>query len=192
MAGRRPTPTAIKRQKGNPGRRPLPTDEPKPLVGKPTCPRWLPKGAKQIFRQLVRHLEPLRVLTRCEPMLAPMALTLWRWQQAELAIEAAIEAATPEDGAPVLTETIKTKGGGTYRQQLPEIAIARSYLKDARALAIEYGLTAASRVKVHMIGADVQNAIDMILDGHTDMTTALGPELSAEELEQIECADAEN
>jgi len=38
MAGRRPKPRALKLITGNPGRRPIPDDEPEPELGRPAEP----------------------------------------------------------------------------------------------------------------------------------------------------------
>ena len=39
--GRKPKPTAIKELEGNPGKRPLNANEPKPERKAPRCPGWL-------------------------------------------------------------------------------------------------------------------------------------------------------
>ena len=45
--GRKPTPTAIKVLEGNPGKRPLNANEPKPKKKAPRCPSWLEDEAKK-------------------------------------------------------------------------------------------------------------------------------------------------
>ena len=56
------TPTHLKLVKGNPGRRPLPTSEPKPR-GKPTCPAWLSIEAKREWRRMAVEMHALGLLT---------------------------------------------------------------------------------------------------------------------------------
>lgn len=46
--GRKPTPTAIKVLEGNPGKRPLNANEPKPKKKAPRCPSWLEEEAKRM------------------------------------------------------------------------------------------------------------------------------------------------
>ena len=49
MIGRPPVPTAIKRIRGNPGRYPLPEDEPKPPRGIPEAPEHLSELARKAW-----------------------------------------------------------------------------------------------------------------------------------------------
>ena len=44
--GRKPKPTAVKVLEGNPGKRSLNTNEPKPVKKAPRCPAWLEDEAK--------------------------------------------------------------------------------------------------------------------------------------------------
>ncbi len=45
--GRKPKPTALKVLEGNPGKRPLNLNEPKPEKKAPKCPSWLEPEAKK-------------------------------------------------------------------------------------------------------------------------------------------------
>ena len=47
MAGRKPKPTSLKVLEGNPGKRQLNPNEPKPDASVPKCPAWLSKEAKR-------------------------------------------------------------------------------------------------------------------------------------------------
>lgn len=49
--GRKPTPTAIKKLEGNPGKRPLNKSEPKPIRKAPFCPKWLEVEAKKEWQR---------------------------------------------------------------------------------------------------------------------------------------------
>lgn len=42
--GRKPKPTAIKELEGNPGKRPLNANEPRPERKAPRCPAWLDRS----------------------------------------------------------------------------------------------------------------------------------------------------
>lgn len=61
--GRHPKPTELKRIEGNPGKRPLSDDEPKPagLVGE--APEWLDEIGRMKWNQKRAVLEPLGLLT---------------------------------------------------------------------------------------------------------------------------------
>ena len=61
--GRKPKPTAIKELEGNPGKRLLNADEPKPERKVPPCPKWLEPEAKKEWRRLSKQLEQIGVLT---------------------------------------------------------------------------------------------------------------------------------
>lgn len=61
--GRPKIPTAVKRLNGNPGKRPLPENEPEPDRTPPTCPAWLTAEAKREWRRVAPELERLGLLT---------------------------------------------------------------------------------------------------------------------------------
>jgi phage terminase small subunit len=54
--GRPPKPTALKVLEGNPGKRPLNQNEPKPEKKAPNCPSWLLPDAKKEWRRLSKEL----------------------------------------------------------------------------------------------------------------------------------------
>jgi len=64
--GHNKKPTALKILEGNPGKRPLPTNEPKPIPLAPKCPAWLPKLAKRKWKELSPKLEALGLLTELD------------------------------------------------------------------------------------------------------------------------------
>lgn len=64
--GRKPKPTAIKVLEGNPGKRPLNANEPKPEKKSPKCPSWLEPEAKKEWRRMAKVLERLGVLTEID------------------------------------------------------------------------------------------------------------------------------
>ena len=67
MRGRKPTPTALKILRGNPGRRRLNPTEPQPRRLKTlTAPATLRPDARAIWTQLVRELRPLGLVTRLD------------------------------------------------------------------------------------------------------------------------------
>lgn len=61
--GRKPKPTVLKILAGNPGRRPLNDQEPKPSSSPVRCPAWLDDEAKKKWRALVPELKRLGLLT---------------------------------------------------------------------------------------------------------------------------------
>lgn len=63
MRGRIPKPTIVKELNGNPGRRPLPKDEPKP-EGVAKRPRWLTVGARKVWNELAPGTAAIGCLTK--------------------------------------------------------------------------------------------------------------------------------
>jgi P27 family predicted phage terminase small subunit len=63
--GRRPKPTADKKARGNPGKRPLNKAEPTYSVGT-SCPRWLPPDAKAEWKRVYPELTAAKVLTKVD------------------------------------------------------------------------------------------------------------------------------
>lgn len=64
--GHNKKPTALRVLEGNPGKRPLPKNEPKPRPLMPKCPAWLPKEGKRLWRQLAPMLHGLNLLTEVD------------------------------------------------------------------------------------------------------------------------------
>lgn len=62
MRGRIPKPTVLKELAGNPGRRPLPKDEPV-ATGVAKRPRWLNVAARKVWNDLAPGAQALGVLT---------------------------------------------------------------------------------------------------------------------------------
>ena len=54
--GRKPTPTALKVLEGNPGKRKLNDNEPRPEKKAPSCPKWLEPEAKKEWRRLAKKM----------------------------------------------------------------------------------------------------------------------------------------
>ncbi|MGM9938024.1 MAG: phage terminase small subunit P27 family [Candidatus Ornithomonoglobus sp.] len=132
--GRKPKPTALKELEGNPGKRQLNMNEPKPLAKAPTCPKWLEDEAKKEWKRLAKKMEQLGVLTEVDmAAFAGYCQAYARWKAAEEFIS--------KHGA-----IVKTPSG--YWQQVPQVSIAQQYLKDMQKLAEQFGLTPASRSRI--------------------------------------------
>ena len=59
-------PTVVKDFEGNPGKRPLPENEPKPYPKAPDCPADIDKDAKKVWKRLGPKLEKLGLLTETD------------------------------------------------------------------------------------------------------------------------------
>jgi phage terminase small subunit len=81
--GPRPTPTALRVLRGNPGKRPLSGDEPQPApLGTLEAPVWLDELAGAIWADLAPKAHGLGLLTELDrPRFAMLCGHLARWQR---------------------------------------------------------------------------------------------------------------
>lgn len=132
--GRKPTPTAIKKLEGNPGKRPLNDKEPKPERKAPPCPKWLDKEAKKEWKRLASKMEMMGVLTEVDmAAFAGYCQSYARWRENEEFIS--------KNGS-----LVRTPSG--YWQQVPQVSMAQQYLKQMGRFAEQFGLTPASRSRI--------------------------------------------
>ena len=133
--GRKPKPTALKVLEGNPGRRPLNQNEPKPKSKKKLqCPSHLNAEAKKEWRRLSKVLIEMGVLTELDTAaFAGYCQAYARWKEAEEFIE--------KHGS-----LVKTPNG--YFQQVPQVSIAQTNLKIMLKFAEQFGLTPSSRSRI--------------------------------------------
>ena len=134
--GRKPKPTALKVLEGNPGKRTLNVNEPKPEKKAPKCPTWLEPEAKKEWRRMSRSLEAIGILTKVDAAsFAGYCQAYARWKEAE-------EFLTKHG------TIFKTPSG--YIQQVPQVSIAQTYLKIMKDFCSEFGLTPASRTRINV------------------------------------------
>ena len=132
--GRKPKPTALKELEGNPGKRQLKANEPKPKAKAPSCPKWLDDDAKKEWRRLSKHMEQMGILTEIDmAAFAGYCQAYSRWKAAEEFIS--------KHGS-----IVKTPSG--YWQQVPQVSIAQQYLKQMSKFCEQFGLTPASRSRI--------------------------------------------
>lgn len=143
--GRKPKPTALKVLEGNPGKRPLNLNEPKPEKKAPKCPSWLEPEAKKEWRRMSKVLETIGVLTDVDlAAFSGYCQAYSRWKEAE-------EFLTKHG------TIFKTPSG--YIQQVPQVSIAQTYLKIMKDFCSEFGLTPSARTRIN-IGSDKNNSED--------------------------------
>ncbi len=147
--GPKPKPTALKILAGNPGKRPLPADEPKPDPGVPRRPSHVQGPALAIWNQMSKRLHKLGVLTADDgPALACLccAIEIHRRVIDELRQSELID---------------NTGKGRAMRNPLIDAANSTSVVVN-RWLA-EFGLTPSARPRVPI--ARLHDADDDFLDG---------------------------
>jgi len=129
-------PTALKILEGNPGKRPLNLNEPKPKPITPNCPRWLLPEAKKEWKRVVPELERLGLLTCVDgAALAGYCQSWARYVEAEKYLSSHSTAFETQSG---------------YMQQVPQVSIAQKYLKICQSFMAEFGLTPSSRGRMSL------------------------------------------
>jgi P27 family predicted phage terminase small subunit len=143
MRGRKPEPTKLKIIKGNPGKRKLNRDEPQ-VSGVPECPKGLNKAARAEWDRVVPELARIGVLGRIDSSgIAAYCQAYSRWLQAEKEIDT--------HGITFQTHYTDNEGNvlpGDIKKN-PAVTVANDAMKLMRAFASEYGLTPASRGRIH-------------------------------------------
>ena len=132
--GRKPKPTALKLLEGNPGGRPLNTNEPQPQKKAPRCPAWLEDEAKREWKRMGKVLEQMGLLTEMDmAAFAGYCQAYARWKEAEEFIS--------QHGT-----IVKTPSG--YWQQVPQVSIAQTYLKIMNKFCEQFGLSPSARSRI--------------------------------------------
>jgi P27 family predicted phage terminase small subunit len=134
--GPKPTPTQLKKLRGNPGRRPLPKNEPKPRQKSniPRAPAHLNKVAQKEWRRMAKELYPLGLLTNVDlSAFAAYCTTYAIWLDAQVQI----------DKHGVL---IKAQSG--FPMQSPYLTISNRAMTEMRKWLVEFGCSPSSRSRV--------------------------------------------
>ena len=155
MGGRPPKPVEVKRMTGNPGKRKLPTDTPKPRVRSLSVPRGqLSAQGKRVWRQLAPVLASTGLLTEADQL-----ALLFLCHAADVAMQAQAEleqvGLTQVDDKGVIRPT-------------PQVRIAKDWQQMFLRWAVEFGLTPSARGKLHVEGADQERSLAEILFGGGD------------------------
>jgi P27 family predicted phage terminase small subunit len=153
MRGRRPKPTRLKVLTGNPGRRPLNANEPRPQAVVPECPVELGPVAHREWDRLAGELAPLRILTNLDrAALAAYCGAYGMWAEATEAIQK-------------FGTMVKSPSG--YPVQSPYVSIANRQAEIMMRIASEFGFTPASRSRISTPAPDERTLFD-IMDDPTD------------------------
>lgn len=149
--GRKPVPTVLKILRGNPGKRPLPTGEPKPAQTLPEPPAHLGPVALVEWHRLATELHRVGILTMADrTTLAAYCQLYEQWVYAEQYIKTQL--------------VIVDKPTGKIIQN-PMIRIAHRTLELMRGYIVELGLSPASRVKLAKGEVSVDDPLEQFLQG---------------------------
>jgi len=138
--GTKPKPTALKTLEGNPGKRKINKNEPKPNSKIPQCPDWLEPEAKAEWNRRGKQLLALGILTEVDEVaFAGYCQAYARWREAEEFIS--------QHGC-----IVKTPSG--YWQQVPQVAIANKSLMVVIRFCEQFGMTPSSRSRLAVDARD--------------------------------------
>ena len=157
LRGPAPKPSGIRMLEGNPAKRALPADEPKPLAGEPDMPRYLDSEARREWKRLVPILLAMRVLTEAD------GLALASLCQAYSILVRAhkdMRKATKGGGSGLL---MKIPSG--YIQPSPLIQIINAQVEIIMRITREFGLTPSSRIRLSAQPEQTMDALEAKLCG---------------------------
>jgi P27 family predicted phage terminase small subunit len=148
--GRRPLPTAVKQLRGNPGKRKPNTGEPAGPSGDPEKPPGLSESAAKEWDDILPILRTMGVVTRADgKALAAYCYTFDIWMLANVEIK--------KHGVMVEEAILGRVGGaeeglctGYKYKKNPAVQIANEALKTMKSYLVEFGMTPASRGKLHV------------------------------------------
>lgn len=133
MRGRKPTPTALKIVRGNPGRRPLPPNEPRPQ-GDPEMPDWLSDAAKVHWPKVAEQLQAAGIITSLDAAALGLYCEAFaRWKHAN-------------DQVAKFGPVVKAPSG--FPVQSPFLAISNRAWDQMSKMLVEFGMTPSSRSRV--------------------------------------------
>jgi len=158
--GRPRKPTHLKIVEGNPGKRPLNQNEPKPKPLLPSCPNWLNKDAKAMWRRLAKKLNDLGLLTEIDGEAFTAACQSYGvWVECEKILI--------EKGRVMVIERVNKSGDsiGEYEQQRPEVSIGNTALKNFKGFCSEFGLSPSARSGIQVNQDDGGIEFEGLLSG---------------------------
>jgi P27 family predicted phage terminase small subunit len=148
-SGRKPRPTHLKVLEGNPGKRPLRKNEPKPPPTVPHCPRHLSDEAKKEWRRVTPLLDTLGLLTQIDRAALAMYCEAWgRWVEAEDCLK---------------RYGVMVKSPSGFPMQSPYLAVANKAIEQMRGLLSEFGMSPASRTRISVEPLSEEDAAMMAL-----------------------------
>ena len=157
MAGRKRKPSNIHKLHGNPGRRPLPKNEPEPDLGLPNPPSWIEPGTVRmaVWDEFAAELDAMEVLTLADRAALAMLVSAYcDWLEADDAVA--------EHG---ITQKRGSKKTGYSTVARPEVAIRSDAWKRYRSMLAEFGLMPSSRSRVSATGKPSLGKLARFLEG---------------------------
>ena len=154
--GRKPKPTALKVLEGNPGKRPLPNNEPKPKPIAPERPAWLTGEGKKMWDKLAPELERVGLLTSVDGEAFAAACQCWKtYVECQRYLK--------KHG---YTYEYENKAGAVNEIERPQVKIGQKALDQFKAFCTEFGLTPSSRTRIEIKhGQEDEDPMEALLSG---------------------------
>tara|TARA_B100001063_G_scaffold247320_1_gene292612 strand:+ start:5905 stop:6375 length:471 start_codon:yes stop_codon:yes gene_type:complete len=139
MASPKPVPTALRLIKGNPSKRAINKQEPKPQRGIPRCPAHLDSKAKTAWKKLCTHLDKMGVLTLADEMALEVLVSVYaRIRDLQKQIK--------DHGGTTYEST--REDGAVFHKALPQVQQLEKAESTFRSYLTEFGLTPSARAKL--------------------------------------------
>ena len=158
--GRKSKPTRLKLLRGNPGKRAINKNEPKPeLAHNIKCPAWFGKIAKAEWNRITPELQRLKLLTIIDLKgLEAYCLTYQEYVESERVLA--------KEGR--VYETVAKNGEQAFRAR-PEVMISQKARQLLKGFLAEFGMTPSSRSGVSIVDNSGKNdAVEKLLFGPRD------------------------
>ncbi|EKY6155086.1 phage terminase small subunit P27 family [Escherichia coli] len=153
MSGPPKTPSNLVLLKGNPGKRAINKDEPKPAIRVPPLPSHFSKRAKYWHKRVAEELAQMQVLTGMDER--ALELLIEAYDEYRQHIET-----LEEEG--YTYKTTSTEGAPSIKMH-PAAALKADAWKRIRAMLTEFGMTPASRTKVKVSGPGETDPLEEFL-----------------------------
>lgn len=152
MVGK-PKPTNLKILNGNPGKRPLNKNEPKPDLSLLTCPEYLAKDkfAFDEWNRIVPELYKLGLLTNIDQVSIEIYCSQYSIYRQALDI--------------INSEGLITTNIRNGEKAHPATTTAREAAKIIKSICSEFGLTPSSRGRISLPGENLDEEFEKLCDG---------------------------
>lgn len=155
--GRKPIPTNIKLLNGNPGKRPMPANEPKPapVIKIPDCPEWVNDEGRKIWDELAPRLERIGLLTEVD-------LYTFAFGCNAGGKHIQMEKEIKEYGVSCIHTN---KGGNDNEVKRPQVAVSDKSFEQFFKMVVEFGLSPSARNKIEIKTESVDDPMEALLSG---------------------------
>lgn len=157
-AGRPKKPTALKVLEGNPGKRPLPENEPKPapIVETPDPPAWMNIEGKEMWKRRLPELQRIGLVTTID--LESFAMLCQSWGEYVEAVK------RMKNRGKYYTYT--NKAGAENEIERPVVRVAHRAHERYKSMCTEFGLTAAARSRIEVkLNETTEDPMEALLSG---------------------------